>query len=129
MLKKLASGEYSLKVCFWLFGGLGIFLFNIITSITHSGALRAICPYGKVCAKNLVWYIVSNFALIMTRHGHLITTLAPHLIASACFICYVIILLRGTWKSADSYEGPKFWAFAAKWILVCWALFSLKLIF
>lgn len=129
MLKKLASGEYSLKVCFWLFGVFGIFLFNIITAITHSGALRAICPYGKICATNLVWYILSHFALIMTRGGHLISTLAPHLIASGCFICYTIILLRGTWKSADNYEGSKFWAFSAKWILVCWALFSLKLIF
>ncbi len=129
MLKKLASGEYSLKVCFWLFGVLGIFLFNIITGITHSSALRAICPYGKLCATNLVRYILSNFAIIMTREGHLISTLAPHLIASACFICYTIILLRGTWKSADNYEGAKFWAFSAKWILVCWALFSLKLIF
>lgn len=129
MLKKLASGEYSLKVCFWLFGVFGIFLFNIITAITHSGALREICPYGKLCATNLVWYILSNFAIIMTRSGHLIATLAPHLIASACFICYTIVLLRGTWKSAANYEGSKFWSFSAKWILVCWAIFSLKLIF
>lgn len=129
MLKKLASGEYSLKVCFWLFGVFGIFLFNIITAITHNGALREICPYGKICTTNLVLYILSNFAIIMTKSGHLISTLAPHLIASACFICYVIILLRGTWKSADKYEGSKFWAFSAKWTLVCWALFSLKLVF
>lgn len=129
MLKKLASGEYSLKVCFWLFGGIGIFLFNIITAITHSGALKAICPYGKICYVNLVWYVLSNFAIIMTGKGHLISTMAPHLIASACFICYVIILLRGTWKSAENYEGSKFWVFSAKLILVCWAIFSLKLIF
>ena len=129
MLKKLASGEYSLKICFWLFGVFGIFLFNMITAITHSGALRAICPYGKICSTNLVWYILSNFAIMMTKNGHLISTLAPHLIASACFICYTIVLLRGTWKSADNYEGSEVWAFSAKWILVCWALFSLKLIF
>lgn len=129
MLKRLASGEYSLKVCFWMFGVFGILLFNFITAITHSGALKAICPYGQLCSKNLILYILSNFALIMTRNGHLIASLAPHLIASACFICYIIILLRGTWKSAGSYEGSAFWAFSAKWILVCWALFSLKLVF
>ncbi len=129
MLKKLVNGEYSLKVCFWLFGGLGIFLFNIITAITHSGALRAICPYGRVCNQNLILYIFANYASIMTGRGHLISTMAPHFIASACFVCYVIILLRGTWKSAENYEGSKFLAYMAKIILICWAIFSLKLIF
>ncbi|MBR3502239.1 MAG: hypothetical protein IKO06_04965 [Alphaproteobacteria bacterium] len=129
MLKKLASGEYSLKVCFWLFGGLGVLLFNIITAITHSGALKAICYYSTVCGMNIVLFVLSNFALLMTGRGHLLYALAPHFIASACFICYVLILIRGTWKSADKYEGSKFWAFSAKWLLVCWALFSLKLIF
>lgn len=129
MLKKLANGEYSLKVIFLVFGIFGIFIFNLITAITHNGVLRAICPYGKICSKNVVLYFFSNFAILMTSNGRLITPLALHFIASACFICYVIILLRGLWKKEETYEGKKFWMFCAKWTMVCWALFSLKFIF
>lgn len=129
MLKKLANGEYSLQLIFWVFGVFGIFIFNIITTITHNGVLRAICPYGKICSHNVILYFWSHFALLMTSNGRQILPLALHFIAGACFICYVIILLRGLWKKSETYEGSKFLMFCAKCLLLVWALFSLKLIF
>ena len=92
MLKKLGAGEYSLKITFWMFGLLGMLFFTIATHITHSSALRMICPYGRVCAKSVVLYIISNFPILMTTSGRL-SAFVPHLLTSALFICYFIILI------------------------------------
>ena len=92
MLKKLGAGEYSLKITFWMFGLLGMLFFTIATHITHSSALRMICPYGRVCAKSVVLYLISNFPILMTTSGRL-SAFVPHLLTSALFICYFIILI------------------------------------
>ncbi len=125
MLKKLGAGEYSLKITFWMFGLLGMLFFTIATHITHSGALRMICPYGRVCAKSVVLYIISNFPILMTTSGRL-SAFVPHLLTSALFICYFIILIRGLWKCSDAYEGTKFWGMSAKFIIICLGFLSLK---
>jgi hypothetical protein len=130
MLKKLAGGEYSLKITFWAFGLLGFLLFNILTNITHSGVLRIICPYGRLCSVNIVLYIFNNSVRLMTgSNDSVMTYLVCHLILAACFVCYMIVVLRGLWKSADAYEGKKFWPFCAKFLTVCLVLISLKSIF
>lgn len=125
MLKKLGAGEYSLKITFWMFGLLGMLFFTIATHITHSSALRMICPYGRVCAKSVVLYIISNFPILMTTSGRL-SAFVPHLLTSALFICYFIILIRGLWKCSDAYEGTKFWGMSAKFIIICLGFLSLK---
>ena len=125
MLKKLGAGEYSLKITFWLFGLLGMLFFTIATHITHSSVLRVICGYGRACVKSVVLYILGNFPILMTSSGR-IPSLVPHLLVSACFVCYFIILIRGVWKAATLYEGNKFWPFIAKLIIVCLGILSFK---
>ena len=125
MLKKLGAGEYTLKVTFWLFGLMGMLFFTIATHITHSSALRMICPYGRVCSNSVILFILSNFPILMTSSGR-ISSFVPHLLLSALFISYFIILSRGLWKSCDSYEGAKFWAICAKLAIVCLGFLSLK---
>lgn len=126
MLKKLANGDYSLTITFWVFGLVGIFLFSIFANITHSGLLRTICPAGRICSQNIVLFVVMNWAAIMTGSGKLLSILMPHLLISSCFVCYMIILVRGLWKSADGYEGKKFWAWMAKLIIICLSVLSVK---
>lgn len=125
MLKKLGAGEYTLKVTFWLFGLMGMLFFTIATHITHSSALRMICPYGRVYSNSVILFILSNFPILMTSSGR-ISSFVPHLLLSALFISYFIILIRGLWKSCDSYEGAKFWAICAKLAIVCLGFLSLK---
>lgn len=131
MLKKLAAGELSLRLTFWVFGLLGFFIFFVFTSITHAGVLRMICPAGQVCSRNLIFFIMSNFINLLMRgtQSGVMLYLTMHLLFSASFIFYMYITLSGLWKSAASYEGKAFWAWSAKIILVCLALFSLKSIF
>lgn len=126
MLKKLATGEYSLKATFWVFGLLGFLLFNIMVNITQNGVLRAICN-GRKCSKNIVLYILTNFPVLMTnsRNGVMLA-LGIHLILSACFVCYMILVVRGIWKSSAVYEGHKFWSMCAKFITIIVLLLSLK---
>lgn len=126
MLKKLANGEYSLKITFWLFGVLGLFLFNIITNMTHNSVLRMICAKGVICAKSVILYALFHMVQIFLDGGRLLTGLGLHVLTSAIFVVYVYILLRGLWKSGASYEGRSFWPICAKLILVCWALVSFK---
>lgn len=127
MLKRLANGEYSLKTTFWMFGLLGFFIFNLFTNITHNGTLRAICPYGRVCSQNIVLYIFTNIVNLMTgKSSGVMTYLVFHLIFSACFICYMIITVRGLWKSAAAYEGKQFWAVSAKFLIICLVLLSMR---
>ena len=127
MLKKLASGEYSLKVTFWVFGFFGTFLFTILTTITHNGVLRSICPYGRICSRNIILYILTNVPNIMTgSKGVSVADFMPHLLVSACFVCYMYVVLKGLWTCAKSYEGHKFWALSAKLLTVTLVLYSLK---
>ena len=128
MLKKLGASEYSLKVTFWLFGLLGFSIFYLLTSITHSGVLRNICPYGRLCDKNIVLYTLSNFANLML--GRLNNTtqiyLIIHILLSAVFVAYMIVVLRGLLKSCASFSGSRFWVYAAKFFLICLMLYCFK---
>lgn len=127
MLKRLVAGEYSLKSTFWMFGLIGFLIFNIIVNISQNSVLRLICPYGKICSKSIVLYILQNIPILMTRStGGLMTSLAIYLIIGAIFCCYMIIVLRGLWKTCDAYEGPKFWAHCSKLILVSLSLLCFK---
>lgn len=131
MLKKLASGELSLKLTFWVFGLLGFFIFFILTGITHAGVTHRICLVGKTCPHNLVFYIATHFiGLLMNGvQSGVMLYLVFHILLSASFAIYMYITLRGLWKSAESYEGSAFWAWCAKIILVSIALISLKSVF
>ena len=126
MLKKLANGEYSLRITFWLFGVLGFFLFNIITNMTHNSVLRIICDKGVLCAKSVLFYTLSHPISIFLGGGHLMSNLGLHILISTVFVVYTYILLRGLWKSSASYEGHLFWPICAKLILVFWAVIGLK---
>lgn len=127
MLKKLASGEYSLKVTFWLFGLCGTFLFYLLVNITHNGLLRLICSYGRSCVKSVLLYILGNFPLLMTGTAKLtISAFVPHLLLSSLFVCYLLLLVRGLWKSSDVYEGSRFWSVGAKIIVIGMVLLGLK---
>lgn len=131
MLRKLANGELSLKLTFWVFGLLVYFIFFIFTSITHAGVLRYICHAGQTCSQNLILYILTHFINLMmsgTQSGIMFYLIA-HLLLSTSFIFYIYITLAGLWKSAASYEGAAFWAWSAKIIMVCVAIASLKSIF
>ncbi len=127
MLKKLVSGEYSLKVTFWIFGVFGFLFFNILINISQNSVLRLICPYGRICSKSIILFTLGNAVNLMAgKNSGLMNYLAFHFLLGACVVCYMFITLRGLWKSSDAYEGAKFWSICAKFILVCYALISLK---
>jgi hypothetical protein len=126
MLKKLANGEYSLKIIFWIFGVLGLFLFSLITNMTHNSVLRLICPRGIICGKSVVWYTLSNLFTVFLGGGRLLTGIGIHILISTIFVVYAYILIRGLWKSAASYDGRPFWSICAKFILISLVLVSLK---
>lgn len=126
MLKKLANGEYSLKIIFWIFGVLGIFLFSLITNMSHNGVLRLICPRNTVCNRSVVWFTLSNVVSVFLNGGRLLVELGIHFFVSTIFIVYAYILIRGLWKSCASYEGRRIWSVCAKFILISLVLVSLK---
>ena len=125
MLKKLANGEYSLKITFWIFGVLGLFIFALITNMTHNSVLRLICSYGVICNKSVVLYTVFNLISIFLN-GQLLTGVSIHFLVSTIFIVYTYIVLRGLWKCSTTYTGHKFWSICAKFVLVFLILISLK---
>lgn len=122
MFKKLGAGEYPLKTIFWMFGLLGFLFLYIVTSITHSGILRMICPYRTLCSHNIVTYTLRNAPSIMLRRGNLLPYIAMHIILGAIFIVYMYVVIRGLWKCCESYDGHKFWAYSAKFILISLSL-------
>lgn len=129
MLKKLASGEYSLKVTFWLFGLCGTFLFYLVVNMTHNGLLRMICSYGSVCVKSVLLYILFNFPMLITGSNRIsLSSFLPHLLIASLFVFYLLILIRGLWKSAAIYEGSKFWTVMAKMVVICLFVLGLKAI-
>ena len=130
MLKKLAAGELSLKLTFWVFGVLGFFILFVITSISHAGLLKYICPIGQVCSSNVLFFVASNFINLLIRGSQsgVMLYLTSHILLSAGFIVYMYITLRGLWKTTATYEGNAFWPWCAKIILVCVAVMSLKAI-
>ncbi len=133
MWKKLAAGEYSLKMTFWVFGVLGFFLFMIITGITHSSFARMLCARAhsvNYCLEhlNVIKYIVTHFIGLLLGGGALATRLMLHLIASGCFGAYMIVVVRSLWKCAKEYKGSKFWIWSAKVLLLALCVLGLKVI-
>lgn len=126
MIKKLINGEYSLKITFWLFGIIGIFIFNIITNISHNSALNIICKQNSYCPKSILLYTLKNMVFIFLKGDILITYIGIHFLFSIIFGVYCYLLLRGLWKSSASYEGSIFWSLCAKCILIVWIILSLK---
>ncbi|MBP5215892.1 MAG: hypothetical protein J6039_04990 [Alphaproteobacteria bacterium] len=127
MLKKLVNGEYSLKACFWIFGILGFSLFFILSAITHSMVVGAVCRIQKICSFNVIKYIFFNFVnLLIGGVSGIMPYLVAHLIMSAIFLVYMYITLRGLWKSCANYEGKSFWCWSAKLILFVLALGCFK---
>ena len=126
MFKKLGAGEYPLKMTFWMFGMLGYLIFYIITSITHSGILRMICPNRTLCSRNIISYIHLNAPTIMLSKGYLLPYIAMHIVISAAFVVYMYVVLRSLWKCCNNYEGNKFWSYSAKFILVSLSLLCIQ---
>ncbi len=126
MLKRLIAGECSLRATFWGYGLLGFFLFILLTSLTQNTFLQVLCSRNRVCGDvNVVYFTFSNFIKLLLRGGTTAIYLVLHLITSGCFVAYMIIVLRGLWKSAAQYSGPKFWIWCAKTLLLCLVGFSL----
>jgi hypothetical protein len=133
MLKKLVAGEYSLAKTFWLFGVFGFFIFMLITGITHSSFAHAVCGLARnsvQCVQNInvLRYIMSHFINLLLRGGSIATLLMLHLIASGCFGAYAIIVLRGLWKSAKTYEGLSLWKWGAKIGLIGLIILALQVV-
>ncbi len=127
MLKKLVAGEYSLKQIFWGFGVLGILVFVLITGLTRSSFVYTICGNNRACGDiNVIWFIMKNFIALLLRGGTVATHLVLHLITSAVFGAYMLMVLRGLWKSAAQYGGPKFWEWCAKILLLALMALSIK---
>lgn len=119
MLKRLIAGEYSLRATVWGFGLLGFFLFILITSLTQNTFLQVLCARNRICGDvNIVYFTFSNFIQLLLRGGKTAIYLVLHLIVSGCFVAYMIMVLRGLWKCAQQYSGSKFWAWAAKLLLL-----------
>ena len=120
MLKRLIAGEYSLRATFWGFGVLGFFLFILLTSLTQNTFLQTLCARNRICSDvNIIYFTFSNFIKLLLRGGTTAIYLVLHLIMSGCFVAYMIMVLRGLWKSAANYSGPKFWEWCAKFLLLC----------
>ena len=126
MLKRLTSGEYSLKVTFWIFGVLGFSVFALITNITHSSLLRTICGASR-CIQSVVLFFFSHFIAIMTSsNSGLQWFMVIHSFLGAIFGGYMLVVLRSLWKCGEKYEGSSFWLLSAKFLLVCLAIICLK---
>lgn len=126
MLKKLTSGEYTLKVTFWIFGILGFSVFALITNITHSSLVRSVCGTSR-CIRSVVLYFFSHFVAIMTgANSGLQWFMVIHSFLSAAFGAYMLVILKSLWKCGEKYEGSSFWLLSAKFLLVCLAILCLK---
>ena len=126
MFKKLGSGEYSLKITFWLFGVFGFAIFSLLTSITHSSLLRTICGSSR-CISSVILFFFSHFISIMTSsNSGLRWFIIVHSFFGAMFGAYMLTVLRSLWKCGEKYEGSAFWLYSAKFLLVCLALVCLR---
>lgn len=131
MLKKLAEGEYSLRLTFWVFGMLGFFVFAVLTGMTRAGVLHHIGCSGSYCPRNLVLFILPRIFSLMTSGAQsgVMPYILAHLLMSAVFGVYAYLVLRGLWKAAKSYTGPKFWSLSAETALVALAFVCLRAVF
>ena len=127
MLKKLAAGEYPLRTIFWGFGFIGFLFFNLVAVMTKSAAVHSVCGNAGRCASSFVLLVISSFVDLMTRRG-IPVAIALHFLVGACFVCYMILVIRGLMKSSKTYEGSPFWSFCAKVMMVFLILVNLKTI-
>lgn len=97
MYSKLINGEYGLKDTFWKFGVAGIIGLNFIVKLFGFFLAK------KLAGISIVQYYTKYFRPINMDSTMLVLTLC-YFVSLAFFIFYCIAVVRGIWKSSDSYE-------------------------
>lgn len=97
MLKKLMSGELSLKDTFWKFGLLGLFL--IVMAVRFLGGLLAQKLQGLT-----LWYYYSKYFHPLNMNTGIVVLTVCYLTCLAAFIWYSFVILSGIWRSSAEYD-------------------------
>lgn len=93
--------------------------------MSKSGAIHAVCGEGRRCASSFILLVFSSFVDMITRRG-IPLAIVLHFLVGACFVCYMILVMRGLMKSSKTYEGSPFWSWSAKIAMVVLILLNLK---
>ena len=106
-LEKLIKGQFPLKKTFWLYGNIYPFFISLIIILT-------------------LLYFQENIKDSIVQQKFMNISLAAKLIIilqGIIFFVYSTIATIGVWRSANKYEGKKFWKYLAK-ILIIYAFYS-----
>jgi|TARA_B110000285_G_C14712948_1_gene418645 hypothetical protein len=106
-LKKLIEGQFPLKKTFWLYGNIYPFFISLIIILT-------------------LLYFQENIKDSIVQQKFMNISFAAKIIImlqGVIFFLYSSIATVGVWRSADKYEGKKFWKYLAK-ISILYAFYS-----
>lgn len=97
MLKKLLSGEFSVKETFWKFGLLGVFFFRMSSKIFES------LLYSRIKGLSITDYYLGYFNPVHPDIFAIFWTLC-YIFSTLFFVYYSIAVVLGIWRSTNDFE-------------------------
>lgn len=97
MLKKLLSGEFSLKETFWKFGILGILFFRVVSRVFE------ILLDNRIMNRRIIDFFFHHFNPVKPDIWAILWTLC-YLFMTMFFFYYSIAVWLGIWRTTADFE-------------------------
>lgn len=111
MLKKLLSGEFSVKETFWKFGLLGVFFFWMCSKIFEK------LLYARIKGLTIPDYYLRYFNPVHPDIFAMFWTLC-YVFGSIFFVYYGIAVVLGIWRSTNDFERSALLKFIIRMVML-----------
>ena len=109
MLKKLASGEYSLKSTFWKFVVIGMIILNLLNKIFAKILVTSLSGHG------MIDFYTKYFHPVYSGKANIFWSLS-YLLTLILIIVYSVVVIKGIWKASENYAKSPMLTFLAKFV-------------
>lgn len=122
MLKKLLSGEFSVKETFWKFGLLGVFFFRVCVKVFES------LLDSRIKGLSIIDYYLRNFNPVHPDIFAIFWTLC-YVFSSIFFVYYSIAVVLGIWRSTKDFDRSALLKFIIRMVMLVYVgamLYSIR---
>lgn len=113
MLKKLLSGEFSVKETFWKFGLLGVFICRAFSKLFE------ILLNSRIKGSKIVDFFFYNFNPVKPDIMAIFWTLC-YIFTNIFFVYYSITVVLGIWRSTDNFDRSALLKFIIRTVMLAY---------
>lgn len=113
MLKKLLSGEFSVKETFWKFGFLGVLICRAFSKLFE------ILLNSRINGSKIVDFFFYNFNPVKPDIMAIFWTLC-YVFTNIFFVYYSITVILGIWRSTDNFDRSALLKFIIRTVMLAY---------